>query len=92
MRTFHSMRTNIPAVRTPKTMRQMTMAEFQGWTTPPNSRPKRSIIVDPTMLKEPSQSTAFRPAHIGVLGVSSLRKRKIRIKTVPMIGTGWDTV
>jgi hypothetical protein len=40
------------------------------------------------MLREPSQSTALRPAQMGVLGDSSLRKRKIRTKTVPVIGTG----
>ena len=78
------------AIRIPNTMRQITMADFQGWTTPPNSSPRRSTTVEPTMLREPSQSTALRPAQIGLLGVSSLRKRKIRTKTVPVIGTGGD--
>jgi hypothetical protein len=71
----------------PNTIKHRTIAELQGWTTPPNSRPRRSITVDPTMVREPSQSTAFKPAQIGVLGVSSFKRRKIKIKTVPMIGT-----
>ena len=54
-------------------MRQRTVAEVQGKLTPPYSRPRRNMIVPPVMVITPIQSMAFRPAPIGVLGVSMSR-------------------
>lgn len=45
------------------------------------------MTVEPTMVREPSQSMALRPARTGVRGVSRLRRKAIRMKTVPVMGT-----
>jgi len=84
---FISLRTNKPATMTPKTIRQMTVAESQGNDTPPNCRPNRTMSVPPTMVRLPVQSTAFRPSQTGVFGLSRCKKKKSRIVTVPVIGT-----
>lgn len=60
---------NKPMVTAPKMIKHSTMAEVQGCEIPPYSRPRRSIIVPETIVKEPSQSTAFNPLAIGVFGV-----------------------
>lgn len=84
---FHSLRKNKLAVTHPNTIKHMTVAESQGWATPPNSNPRSSIRVPPTIVKLPSQSMALRPSHIGVVGVSSLRKIIRAMRTVPEMGT-----
>ena len=74
-------------MKIPKTMRQITFAEPHGSMTPPNSRPRRSMSVPPTIVRDPVQSTALRPSQTGVFGLSRCRKIHRRMKTVPVIGT-----
>lgn len=76
----HSFRTNRPTVRIPKTMRQMTVADFQGKAWPPNWRPRRSMRVPPTMVRLPTQSMALRPVITGVRGVCRLLRKKAMIR------------
>ena len=83
---FHSTRAKSPIVRRPKTIRQTTVADFQGKLTPPNSRPNRSMSVPPTIKRDPSQSMALRPAINGVLGVSMSRNTSSIIKHSPSSG------
>lgn len=45
-------------------------------------------MVPVTMVSDPSQSMALRPARRGVLGVSMSRYRRIMIKARPSKGTG----
>lgn len=84
---FHSLRKNRAQTTMPKTIRQITVGDFQEYCTPPNSRPSRNMTVPPTIVIEPSQSMALRPARIGVFGVSISRKKKIMIKASPSQGT-----
>ena len=75
-------------VMIPKTIKQTTVADDQGYETPPYSRPRRNIIVPPTIVMVPIQSTALRPARRGVVGVSMSRKKKRIMKARPSKGTG----
>lgn len=84
---FHSLRKKRPNVASPNTMRQMTMGEPQGYVTPPYSRPRRNIMVPPTIVMHPSQSIAFNPAKSGVFGVSMSRKKMMMAKAMASIGT-----
>ncbi len=45
------------------------------------------MTVPPTIVIEPSQSMALRPASIGVLGVSMSRKNMIMKNAIPSNGT-----
>lgn len=84
---FHSLRKKRTMVTTPNTSRQTTVAEDQGKDTPPYSRPRRNITVPPVMSITPSQSMAFRPSSMGVLGVSMSRKTMMMAKAIPSKGT-----
>ena len=84
---FHSLRKKRIMVRTPNIRRERTVAEVQGKETPPYSRPRRNIIVPPVIVITPIQSMAFRPAMIGVLGVSTSRKTRIMTKARASNGT-----
>lgn len=77
----------MPAMPTPNTIKQITLGEFQGNVTPPNSRPSSTINVIPKMEKLPNQSTAFIPGIMAVFGLCTSRKSKIRMKEVKQIGT-----
>lgn len=72
---------------TPNTSRQTTVAEDQGKDTPPYSRPRRNMTVPPVTSMTPSQSMAFRPARMGVFGVSMSRKNRMMAKAMPSKGT-----
>lgn len=89
---FHSLIKKSPKVRIPNTIRQTTVAEFQGWLTPPYSRPRRNIIVPPTTVILPIQSMALKPAKSGVFGVSMSRKKEIMINARPSNGTNRSSV
>lgn len=84
---LRSMRTKIPRVTAPKIMRQITVGDFQGNDTPPNSRPKRNISVPPMTTMVPSQSIVRRPAMSGVLGVSILSQMRRVARATPPNGT-----
>ena len=45
------------------------------------------MTVPPTMVREPSQSIARRPARRGVFGVSMSRRKRINTKARPSKGT-----
>ena len=72
---------------TPNTSRQTTVAEDQGKDTPPYSRPRRNMTVPPVINITPSQSMAFRPSRMGVLGVSMSRKTMMMAKAILSNGT-----
>lgn len=84
---FHSLTTKRQATTKPKIIKQRTVGEVQGYVTPPNSRPKSTMSVPPTMVREPAQSTALRPSQTGVLGLWRCRKKESAMITVPVIGT-----
>ena len=84
--TRHSIRKKMPMTTAPKMIRQSTVAESQGWAMPPNSSPSKSIMTPPTMVREPSQSTALRPSRRGVLGVLISRKKSRMRKATPSNG------
>lgn len=84
---FDSFTRNKTTITTLKVIRQRTFAELQGKITPPNSRPRRRVIVAPTIAMLPSQSTALRPAMIGVRGVSSFKNSTKAKNTTPEHGT-----
>ena len=84
---FHSLMKKRTRVMTPNTSRQTTVAEDQGKDTPPYSRPRRNMTVPPVTRTTPSQSMAFRPSRIGVLGISMSRKTKMMAKAIASKGT-----
>ena len=84
---FHSLMKKRTMVITPNTSRQTTVAEDQGKDTPPYSRPRRNITVPPVISITPSQSMAFRPSRMGVLGVSMSRKTMMMAKAMLSNGT-----
>jgi hypothetical protein len=86
---FHSVSKKRTPVKIPKMIKQITIAAAQGYDTPPNWRPRRSIMVPPTTVTEPDQSMAFRPSSIGVLGVLISRKTRRMMKANASIGTEW---
>lgn len=63
------------------------IGEFHGRDTPPRVRPRRTMTVAPTIVTAPNQSTAARPARMGVLGVWILRMKRIIRNAAPVIGT-----
>jgi hypothetical protein len=84
---FASLRRKQTPITKPNRIRQMTFAELHAKITPPNSRPRRSVNVAPTIAMLPNQSTAFSPATREVDGVSSLRKRDMTMMARPEHGT-----
>ena len=70
----------------PKTIRQMTVGEFQGKEMPPKLRPSRSITVRPRIVRLPNQSMAFMPSMIPVLGLCTSRKKSNSVNAVPETG------
>ena len=78
---------NRPPITTPKTMRQMTFADFHGNEEPPKLSPRRTMTVPPTMVRHPSQSNAFKPATSGVLGVFNFNVNNTSTKTSAVQGT-----
>lgn len=70
----------------PKTIRQMTMGEFQGKVAPPKSRPSRIIISRPSIEALPNQSTAFMPSVSFVLGLCTSKNSNSKRKAIPAIG------
>ena len=84
---FHSLIRKRARVMTPKTNRQITVAEDHGKDTPPYSRPRRNMTVPPVTSMMPSQSMAFRPSRMGVLGVSMSRKVMMIAKAIASKGT-----
>ncbi len=89
---FHSLTKNRAMVMTPNKIRHTTVAEDHGKLTPPYSRPRRSIIVPPVIVMTPTQSIAFRPAPIGVLGVSISSRKRIMTKASASKGTDTKSV
>jgi len=84
--TFHSTNPKMRNEMNPKMSKQMIVADFQGYSTPPSSRPKRIIRVPPMTKNAPAQSIAFKPAMRGVFGVFRSRKKKMIIKASPSRG------
>ena len=84
--TLNSMKTKKTAMTAPKTIRQITVGEFQGNVTPPKLSPSSSIRVRPRMNKLPSQSMAPRPSTTLVLGLCTSRNTTRSMKAVPDMG------
>lgn len=84
---FHSLMKKIPIVTTPNTIRHTTVAEDHGKLTPPYSSPSSNIIVPLVIVMTPTQSIAFKPAPIGVFGVSISRRKSIMTKASASNGT-----
>ena len=84
---FHSLMRKRARVMIPKTSRQITVAEDQGKDKPPYSRPRRTMTVPPVTSMTPTQSMAFKPSRMGVLGVSMSRKNIMMTKAIASKGT-----
>jgi hypothetical protein len=76
-----------PPITNPKTSKQMTLTEFHGKITPPNSSPNKRVSVTPTIVTLPIQSTALSPANIGVDGESKCKNKDKNIKARAEQGT-----
>lgn len=70
----------------PKTIKQMTLGEFQGKEVPPKFRPSKSMIVRPRMDRLPNQSIAFTPSKSLVLGLWTSRKNRRSTNATPVKG------
>ncbi len=75
-----------PSIRTPKTIRQITLGEFQGNVSPPKSRPINVMSVTPSTVTVPNQSIAFTPSQILVFGLWTSRNNRIIRKANPARG------
>jgi hypothetical protein len=78
--------TKIIAARSPKTSKQIIVAEFHGKEIPPNSSPKRNRRVPVMAKKAPSQSIAANPSNRGVFGVLRSRNIKMMMNAIPSSG------
>lgn len=67
-------------------IRQITVADDQGYVTSPKSRPRRIINTPPTMSKLPVQSTTLSPARTGVFRVGIFKKKSNTTNTTVLIG------
>lgn len=56
---YISHRTNSTMTQKPTTMDAIVAADFQGYTTPPQLRPRRKATKPPAMRKNPNQSKFF---------------------------------
>lgn len=70
----------------PTTMRTSTLGELHGKNVPPRSRPMRSIKMKPRTVRLPSQSMAFRPSMVLVLGLCTSRNMTRRINVTAQMG------
>lgn len=84
---FASLRRKQAPITIPNTIRHITFTELQANITPPNSRPRSSVKVAPTMAMLPNQSTALSPSMRGVEGVSNCRNRASTTIANPEQGT-----
>ena len=84
---LYLMSRNTKRVATPKTIRQTTVTELQGYVSPPYPNPSKNMTVAPTIVMVPSQSIATKPSIRGVFGVSTLSKKTINVAARPAIGT-----
>ena len=85
--TFHSIRINTIKRAAPNIRRQRTTALDHECATPPKVSPRRNMTVAPATEKLPSQSTARRPAIIGVFGVWIFKVKRIIRNAEPVTGT-----
>ena len=85
--TFHSIKINNIKTSGPNIRRHSTLADDHGCVTPPKVSPRSNIIVAPATERLPSQSTARRPATIGVFGVWRCRMKRMIKNARPVIGT-----
>lgn len=83
---FHSLIKKRSRLRTPKTMRLMTVSEDQARTTFPKSRARRIMRALPIVRRDPDQSRALSPVMVGVLGGDERgrKKRMVRNTSRPM--------
>lgn len=78
---------NKARMRTPDTIKQMTVAEFQGASPPePASRPYKKQIVPPMIRTNPIQSRVRSPSRRGSFSISTLRAKNKTTKAIPSKG------
>jgi len=78
--------TKIMLAKDPKTSKQITFGEPQGLIIPPKFKPRRNIKLMPRTKRIPSQSTAFMPRRMLVLGLCTCKQRQIIRNDKPEIG------
>jgi hypothetical protein len=83
---FFSLKMKTPIIIAPKTIRQMTVGDFQSKTVPPKSSPNNNISITPSIERLPNQSMALNPSTIAVFGLWTSKNRRSSKNVVPVMG------